>query len=162
MNAALHVGRVGALAIALGFGAAVCPGSAGVATADTADAPNPATASDSAPNRAHPPPTRRAAGPRRTAAPEPAPASPDFDPPAPAATPVAQTVSAPAAHSVRFSPQPAAVGMLGALFGSTPGGTPESPVGWVMLAAARRQFGSALSSTALPAVAATALINRPP
>ena len=62
----------------------------------------------------------------------------------------------------RFSPPPVGVRMLGALFGSTPGRTVESPVNWVVLAAVRRQFGAAPVRIPAPAVATTAVVNQPP
>ena len=62
------------------------------------------------------------------------------------------------AQAVRSADAPVAARVLAALFGSIPGGA-ESPVTWVMLAAARRQGST--SRTVVPA-ATTAVVNHPP
>jgi hypothetical protein len=46
--------------------------------------------------------------------------------------------------------------ILSSFFGATPGGTPESPLGWVFLAAARRQLGLAQESTEATSTVAAA------
>ncbi|MBU3751699.1 MAG: hypothetical protein FGM52_14875, partial [Mycobacterium sp.] len=63
---------------------------------------------------------------------------------------------------MRPAPPPAAARVLAALFGTGPDNTVESPVGWVMLAAARRQLGT-LGVPAPPSAAVTtAAVNDPP
>jgi VCBS repeat-containing protein len=54
--------------------------------------------------------------------------------------------------------------VLATLFGSAPGRSVDSPVTWVMLAAARRQIGASGTATVAPTVtaAANAVANQPP
>ncbi len=74
-------------------------------------------------------------------------------------TPAAQQLPTP--QAARTAPQPLAARVLGTLFGSTPGGTAESPIGWVVLAAIRRQGAATGTRVAVPA-ATTTLVNKPP
>jgi hypothetical protein len=102
------------------------------------------------------------------AAPRPVAAVPPVDAPLPRNTPVAvivpvlaappaAAVSARAvaqpvspAQAVGITPPPAVVRVLAALFGSTPGGTVDSPVNWMVLAAARRRGSGSERSVSEP------------
>ena len=135
MKTALYVGRVGALAIALGIGAGICGAGFGVARADNADAAGPGGM----------------AGPRADAAPRGAsPRDSDKKP-------------APARAAVQSAPQPAVARVSAGVFGTGPDNTGTSPADWVMLAVARRQLGTVGRATAPPSAAVTTgSVNAPP
>jgi YVTN family beta-propeller protein len=71
------------------------------------------------------------------------PTSPSATSPVPARQAPVKAAVSPISAVVNSFVQP----ILSSFFGATPGGTPESPLGWVFLAAARRQLGLAQEST---------------
>ncbi len=87
-------------------------------------------------------------------------------PPAQAIPPtqsIPPTPSVPPAQAVRPLAGPAATRVLATLFGSQPGVPAESPINWVVLAAARRQLGGSGTTVAPPsATITTAAVNNPP
>ena len=87
------------------------------------------------------------------------PAAPLFDT---APTPTAAQPIPPAA-ALKPASRPAAARVLAALFGTGPGNTAQSPISWVVLAAARRQVGTVAAGTAVPAATVTTTaVNNPP